>query len=201
MSAFNKTQGITILTHQAVAHPGTVKGDIQDVSTKLSATLILSHASVEAAANTNPGTFHVRISASASGDEDWVTIQKFTAQVSTADTEALTATEPSGETVLACTSTTGFAAGDGLYIQDTEKVVNSEWRVCQEIVTNTSINLLDGLARRKESSDVVWNDAEIFHMQLDLSSVGRLSVFFQHEGASGANVHVKAMMITGDSIS
>lgn len=199
MGTFSKTQGISILNHQAVTHPSTVIGSDQNVATKISATIVMFHASVEAAANTNPGTFYVQVSASGSGDEDWVTVAKFTPQVSTADTEAMTATEVAGETVLAVASTTGFAAEDTLYIQDTGTLADSEWAHCQQVVTNTSIDLIDGLTTGKDSSDVIWNDAEIFHMQIDLSSIGRLRVFFQHEGAAGANVHVKAIMVTGDS--
>ncbi len=199
MAAFSKTHGTTILTHQVVTHPDTVKGSVQDVSTRISTLIAMFHASVEAAANTNPGSFLLQVSASSSGDEDWVTVRKFTVQVSTADTEAMTATEPAAETVLAVASTTGFVAEDNLYLQDTGTLANSEWAKCQEIVTNTSINLIDGLTNEKDSSDVIWNDAEIFFAQLDLSSVGRLRVVFQHEGVAGANAHVKAMMVTGDS--
>lgn len=196
----SKTAGTTILNHQAVTHPDTVKGSAQDVSTKLAATIICFHASVEVQANTNPGTFLIQVSGSASGDEDWATAAQFTAMVSTADTEAMTATEPQGETVLAVASTSGFVAGDGLYIQDTGTLADSEWARCQEFVTNTSINLIDGLTNQKDSADVIWNDAEIFVCTLDLTAVTRLRVVFQHEGATGANVHIKAMMVTGDSI-
>src|SRR3990167_8626134 len=115
----NKTAGTVALTHQAVTHPDTVKGSAQDVSAKTGlATIICFHASVEAAANTNPGSFLIQVSGSASGDEDWATIATVQATVSTADTEAMTATEPSGETVLAVANTTAFVANDNLYIQD-----------------------------------------------------------------------------------
>lgn len=200
MATITKTQGTDVLTHQAVTHPDTVKGSAQDVSTKLGASIIMFHSSVEATANTNPGTFHVQVSGSASGDEDWITHSSFTCTESTADTEAMTATEPAAETVLAVASTTGFAAADVLYIQDTGTLANSEWGRCQEIVTNTSINLIDGLTNAKDASDVIWNDADIFICQLDLTAVGRVRVVFQHEGATGANCHVKALMVTGDSI-
>lgn len=200
MATITKTVGTDILTHQAVTHPDTVKGSAQDVSTKLAATLFLFHASVEAAANTNAGSFLVQVSGASSGDEDWATVYNFTATVSTADTEAMTATEPATETVLAVASTTGFVAGDILYIQDTGTLANSEWARCQEIVTNTSINLIDGLTNQKDSADVIWNDADVFVCQLDLTAVSRLRVVFTHEGATGANCHVKALMVTGDSI-
>ncbi len=200
MANISKTQGISVLDHQAVTHPDTVKGNVQDVSTKLAATIILFHASVEATENTNPGRFLVQISGSSSGNEDWATVYEFVATKSTADSEQLTQTELEGDTSLAVASTTGFAANDILYIQDTGTVTNGEWNRCQEIVTDTSINLVDGLTYQKDSSDVVWNDADIFVCQLDLTAVGRLRVVFQHEGATGANCHVKGLMITGDSI-
>lgn len=201
MATISKTQGTAVLAHQAVTHPDTVKGSAQDVSTKLAATIYCYHASVEAAANTNPGSFLIQTSPSASGDEDWVTQVKLDATISTADTEAMTATEPVGETVLAVASTTGFVAGDTLYIQDASVVADGEWAKCQEIVTNVSINLIDGLTTQKDSADFIWNDADAFPgVQLDLTAVGRLRVVFQHEGATGANVHVKAIMVTGDSI-
>lgn len=200
MAAPSKTAGITILSHQVVTFPDTVKGSAQDVSTKFAATIAMFHAVVEATANTNPGTFYVQISMSASGDEDWATIHKFKATDGTPDTEAMMATEPGGETVLAVASTTGFVAEDQLYIQDTGTLTDSEWALCQEIVTNISIDLVDGLTNAKDGADVIWNDAEIFVCNIDLMAITRLRVVFLHEGATGANVHVKAMMITGDSI-
>lgn len=189
------------LAHQAVTHPATVVGSALDVSTKLALTLALFHASVEAAANTNPGKFLVQVSGAASGTEDWATIAEFDATISTADTEAMTATEPVGEKALTVVATAGFAANDVLYIQDAGTVVDGEWARCREIVTDTTIDLVDGLTNAKDSSDVIWNDADIWTCQLDLTAVGRVRVVFQHEGAAGANCHIKAMAIYGDSIS
>lgn len=200
MATVTKTQGTAVLAHQAVTHPDTVKGSAQDVSTAFSATIVMYHALVEAAANTNAGSFHVQVSPSSSGNEDWATIAQFTANTVTPDTEAITATEPIGETELAVASTTGFVAGDLLYIQDAGTLADSEWARCQEISTDSSITLVDGLTSAKDSSDVIWNDANVFTAQLDLVAVGRLRVIFQHEGSTGANVHVKALMTTGDSI-
>lgn len=199
MATISKTQGTAVLAHQAITHPDTVKGAAQDVSTKMAATIVCYHASVEAAANTNPGSFLIQTSPSSAGDEDWATYAEFPATISTADTEAMTATEPVGETVLACANTTGFVATDYLYVQDASVVADGEWGRCQEIVTNVSINLIDGLTTQKDNADVIWNDADIFTVQMDLTAVGRVRVIFQHEGAAGANVHVKAIMVTGDS--
>lgn len=200
MATISKTQGTTILTHQAVTHPGTAVGADQSVTTKLSATIVMFHASVENTENTNPGSFSIQVSASGSGDEDWVTMAEFTATIDAADTEALTATEPAGEKVLTVSSTTGFAATDQIYIIDSGTLADSEWGKLEKIVVTMSLDLIDGLTTGKDSSDAVWSEAEIFVAQLDLSAVGRLRVIFQHEGTTGANVHVKAIMVTGDSI-
>ena len=202
MATISKTQGTAILAHQAVAHPATVVGSAQDVTTKLAATIMLFHASVEAAANTNPGKFLVQVSGAASGNEDWATIAEFDATISTADSEGINATEPIGETALAVdAATAGFVANDVLYIQDAGTVADGEWGRCREIVTDTTIDLVDGLTNAKDNADVIWNDADIFVCQIDLTAVGRVRVVFQHEGTTGADVHVKGMMVTGDAIS
>ena len=189
------------LAHQAVTHPATVVGSALDVSTKFAMTLDLFHASVEAAANTNPGKFLVQKSASETGNEDWVTIFEFDATISTADTEAMTATEPIGEKALTVAATAGFVTGDKLYVQDVTTLANSEWGLCREIVTDTSIDLVDGLTNAKAINDVIWNDADVWTpIFLDLTGIGRVRVLFMHEGVAGANCHVKALATYGDSI-
>lgn len=198
MATISKSYAVA-LAHQAVTHPATVVGSTLDVSTKLAMSVVLFHASVEAAANTNPGKFLVQASGAASGNEDWVTIAEVDATISTADTEAMTATEPVGETALAVAATAGFAANDVLYIQNTT-VGNGEWARCREIVTNTTIDLVDGLTNEQTSSSVLWNDADIWIVPLDLPAIGRVRVVFQSEGATSVNCHIKAMAVYGDSI-
>lgn len=203
MAVITKTQGTEILTHQVVTHAAaaSVYGADQAVTTKLGATLFMYAGFVEAAANTNPGRFIVQVSAASSGDEDWVDVAEFPiAETGTPATEAMTATEPQGETVLAVASTTDFAALDDIYIQDAGTLADSEWAKIQEIVTDTSITITDGLTTEKDSSDVIFGSAQRFALWLDLTAVGRLRVIFMHEGAVGADMHVKALMVTGDSI-
>ena len=200
MATISKSYAVA-LAHQAVTHPATVVGSALDVSTKLAMTIDLFHAAVESAqANTNPGKFLVQKSAAASGNEDWVTQYEFDATISTADTEAMTATEPIGETALAVASTAEFVSGDKLYIQDTGTLADSEWGLCREITATPTIDLVDGLTNQKDSSDVIWNDADTWTCYLDLTGVGRVRVLFMHEGAVGANCHIKAMATYGDSI-
>lgn len=200
MAVISKTQGTAVLAHTAITHPASLVGADQDVTTKLAATIVCFHAPVENTANTNPGSFYIQVSGSSSGDEDWVTAVQFTPGIVTAVTEPFTATEPVGEKVCAVTSTTGFVATNEVYIINTT-IGNGEWTKIEQIVSNTSIDLLDGLTTEQTAAaSDFWSDAEKFTAQLDLTAIGRLRVIFQHEGATGANVHVKALMISGDSI-
>lgn len=198
----NKTDSVTVLAHQAATHPVTIVGSAIDVRTKRRAVIFLYHGYVEATADTNPGSFKVQVRPDA-GDgsvlEHWITVAKFTAKGTTPDTEAMTATEAAGETVLAVASTTGFAIEDELYIQDTGTLADSEWGEERTQVTNTSITLVDGLTTQKDSSDVIWNDASRWVLELDLNGIESFRVVWSHEGATGANGHVKALAITYDS--
>jgi len=198
----NKTDSVEVLAHQAATHPTTIVGSAIDCRTKRAATIFLYHGYVEATADTNPGSFKVQVRPDA-GDgtatEHWITVATLTAKGTTPDTEAMTATEPVAETVMAVASTTGFAVGDELYIQDTGTLADSEWATERTQVTNTSITLEDGLTNQKDSSDVIWNDASRFVVSLNLESVESFRVIWSHEGATGANGHIKAIAITHDS--
>lgn len=197
-----KTDSVEVLAHQAATHPTTIKGSAIDCRTKFGALIFMYHGYVEAAADTNPGKFLVQVRPNA-GDgtvtEDWKTVAEYVAQGTTPDDEALTATEPAGETVLAVASTTGFEPEDLVYIQDTGTLADSEWGKVQEKDTNVSITLIDGLTNGKDSSDLIFNDASKFTCYLDLSAVESFRVLWMHEGAAGANGHVKATAITYDS--
>ena len=202
MATITKTQGTVILSHQLVTHPASVYGSAQDVSTKLGATILMYAGFIEAAANTDPGSFIVQVSAASSGNEDWVDVATFTVgETGTPAIENLTATEASGETVLAIASTTGFVALDDIYIEDVNTLADSEWAKVQEIDgAPVSVVRTDGLTTGKDTSDNIYGSAERFSLYLDLTAVGRLRVIFMHEGAAGADMHVKALMVTGDSI-
>lgn len=198
----NKTDSVSVLSHQAAVHPLTIVGSAIDVSTKRAAVIFLFHGYVEATADTNPGKFLIQIrpdNGSGSVLEHWVTVAEFTARGTTPDTEAMTATEPAGETVLACASTTGFVVEDELYIQDTGTLADSEWAKLVTVTTNTSLTLMDGLTTQKDSADVIWNDASKWAVPLNLEGVESFRVVWMHVGATGANGHVKALAVTYDS--
>lgn len=198
----SKTDSVSVLSHQAVTHPVTVVGSAIDCTTKKRVTIYLYHGYVEATADTNPGSFLVQVRpdpGSGSVNEHWVTIAKLYAKGTTPDTEAMTATEPAGETTLAVASTTGFAVEDILYIQDTGTLADSEWAILKTFVTNTNIQLIDGLTVQKDSADVIWNDASAWVVPLELEANTSFRVVWTHEGATGANGHIKAIAVSHDS--
>jgi hypothetical protein len=196
----SKTGGGIAIAPVAVTHPDTVIGSSIDISGKFETAVTIFHSSVEATANTNPGVFQVEVSPFSSGDNSWVVLPAciFPATVSTADTEAMTATEPVGETALAVASTTNIIAGDMLYIQNTT-IASSDWSQCQEIVTNTSVNLYRGLTYEQDSNSVIWNDADKWVCVIPIDFL-RFQVTFRHEGGTGANCEIKAEYATVDSI-
>lgn len=200
MPRIKKTNLVTVLSHQEVTHPTTVVGSAIDVSLARRATVFLYHGYVEATADTNPGSFLIQMrpeAADSTVKEHWLTHTTKTAGGTTPDTEALTATEPVGETVLACASTTGFAVSDKLYIQNASTAA-SEWALLRKFAANTSVTLTDGLANDQDTSSVIWNDANVWIVELDVTAIDAIRVVWQHEGATGANGHIKALAVLHD---
>lgn len=201
----NKTDSVAVLAHQAAAHPITIVGSSIDARTKRSVTIFMYHGYIEAVADTNPGKFKVQVRPDAgdsSINEHWITVAEFVVKGTTPDDEAMDAIEPIGEKVLAVTLTAGYAAEDILYIRDIDTLADSEWAECQEIVTDTSIDILDGLTVEKSTAGsgcIIFNDASRFVCALDLNANETYRVIWSHEGATGADGHIKALAITHDS--
>lgn len=182
-----------LLAHQAVTHPDTIVGSAVDVGHHDEALIECYHGFNEAAANTNPGSFLIQTTVASEGDEDWVTKLPLTAVVATPADEAFSDTEPAGEQTIAVVSTTGFAAGNLVYIRD-GTLADSEWAIVREIVASTSIILVDGLAREHAATTTtIFGSAEKFSVKLDLRGARRLRAVYLHEGATAADVHIKAL--------
>ena len=200
----NKTTGVELLAHQAAAHgeATALVGSSYDCRLKIAARVFLYHGYIEATADTNPGSFLIQLRPEAGTStvaEHWITHTKKTAAgVATVATEAMTATEPAGTTVLACASTTGFVAGDKMYIRDGTTLADSEWATIHSIVTDTSVNIVDGLTTGKDSSDVLWGNASTWVVDLDLTTTASLRVVWSHGGTTGADGHVKALAVFYD---
>lgn len=195
----------SIIAHQGVTNPESVEGSAVDVRTALDCLIMCRHAYIEAA---DPGgiepTFHVMASLDQSADppeDSWFKVVSFKATDPSAApaTEAMTATEPIGEKVLAVASTTGFAAGDEVYVQDAGTEADSEWHVVDKVVSNTSIDIFAGLVAAKDSSDVIWANAQTFRIAIP-GNVGHVNVYYSNEGTSAPNTAVLAEVLVNTDI-
>lgn len=184
-----------IIAHQAVTNPESAEGSAVDVRSALDCLIVCRHAYVEAA---DPGgvepEFHVMASLDQTASppaDSWFKVASFKATDPGAApaTEAMTASEPVAEKVLAVSSTTGFAPGDEIYIRDTGTEADSEWHTVDRVVTNTSVDIFGGLVAAKDASDVIWGSAQAFRVAIP-GNVGHVNVHYSNEGTSAPDTAV-----------
>jgi len=187
---------VTLLSHQAVTHPDTVKSTAAQILTVVTYDRVYVecyHAFNEGTTNTNAGSFWIQTSLSSTGDEDWVTNTTHTTSTGTPNVEVCTGTEPVGEQTITIASTTGYTVGALIYIRDTV-LADSEWAYVREVVSNTSVILIDGLTRAHAATTTsLFSIAEKFTTLVDVTGCSRLRVVYFHEGGTGANTHVKVV--------
>lgn len=193
MADFTQTES-TLLTHQAITHPGNVIGSAVDVATYLGGTVRVFLANVETTANATGVSVRLEYSGEAAGD-DWSKYVEWTGSTTAAETEALSDAggEPEDETTLAVASTANLAVGDLIYIRDDDSVTGGEWRRIVSVVTNTSITVDTGLTAAKVQNDDIFDQAEIFSIPVQLDGIKRLRVAIVHQAATGSDIHVKAL--------
>ena len=182
----------TIIAHSALTHPAMLEGTPVACATWISGVITVKVASVEATANATGAAVIVQGSFETTGDDAWFDLLEFTGSTTVPETEAMTATEPEAETVIACASTTNLVVGDRIYLQDASVVADGEWHRIVSVATNASITIDYGLAVQKDSSDVIWTEADIWVCHVDCTGLKRLNVLVVHEAATGANLHVLA---------
>lgn len=190
----------TIITHAALTHPAMIEGTPVNVASALSCMITVTVANIEVTANATGVGVIVQGSFHATTDESWFTLAEFTGSTTAAETEAMTATEPVGETVIACASTTNLIVGDIIYIQDTTVPGAGEWCRIVKVVTNTSITIAYGLTTQKDNADVIWTEADVFPLYVNCEGLKRINVLIIHEAATGSNLHVEALAVLATDI-
>lgn len=182
-----------LLGHQAVTNPATVISDAVSRGPYSHARVECYHAFNEAGANTNPAQFRLQTSVSDQGNDDWVTVVPFTVFNGTPADEVLATTVAAGATALPVAATAGFASGNLIYIRDAT-LANSEWAIVREIVTNTTIDTVDGVANaHAATTTTIFGSAEKFYTILDLRAVRRFRAIYLNEGGTAMNTHIKAV--------
>jgi hypothetical protein len=189
MSNFTQSATQTLLDHQAIAHPANVVGSAIDCSTWLSCQVTAFIGNIETTANATGVGFIIQGSIETSGN-DWIDLVRFAGSTTAAETEALTATEPIGETILALASTTNLLVGSFIYINDETSVATSEWGEIVKVTTNTSITLMDGLLVEKVSGDDVYTQAQRFSALVMCDGLKRIRAVVVHQAATGSDIRV-----------
>lgn len=197
MATITKTAGTSVLSLQSNAASTVLLSSAQDVSTKLAATIYIWFGRRSATAAGAGCNIRIEGSAESSGDKSWGTLVTYTTTFAACEAEAVSGTVNSGQKVITVASTSNLTIGDYIYV-DNGTIGNSEWCRIKSLVTNTSVTVEDDLANAQTSS-TIYDSAESYVAQLDLTAITRLRVVV--DGASFTQAHaVKVLMVTGDSI-
>lgn len=198
MASFLKTIQTALLSLQTVTSGDVVSSSVLDVSTKLSANVMIRFGRKAATALTVGTRIRIEVSAKASGDEDWFPLSSFLSNIALVGDEAVSGTCNAGQAVIAMSSTTGFLVGDLVFIVNST-FGNSEFGRIKSVSTNTSITLEKNLANAQTGATVYAGAQFFVAPSLDLSGVTRLKAVVANSG-TGQDVAVDAQIITCDSI-
>lgn len=129
--------------------------------------------------------FRIEMSPAPSGTGNWHTITQFTSALgSSVGSQAVGAAgAAAGQKVIPMTSTTGFAVGDMIFIQNAT-LANSEFHRITVVTTNTSITIEDNLQNAQPSTSTVYDQAESYYALIDTSSIKRLRIVVDGSGAA-----------------
>jgi hypothetical protein len=197
MATPTKTQGTAVLSLQSLASNSVVISSVVDVTTKFAATVFLHFGRRATSALTEGIEFRVEASSKSSANGHWYPIVSFKTATAAAESEAVSGTVSAGTNVVTVASTTNLVAGDLIYI-DNGTIGNSEWGRIKSISTNKSVTIEDNLVNAQTGA-TIYDQAEMYVAQLDLSAIGRLRIVADGRN-SGQAVAIEAHAVTLDSI-
>ena len=114
--------------------------------------------------------------------------------------QALTATEPDGETQLACTSSAEFDIGDYIFIEDGGTIANSEWVHVGDVETG-EVHITPGLGNGKDSSDTMHTEAIRFQGTYEIAGKwSQIRLVISTAGATGNNILVLGHVTILDAV-
>ena len=201
MADYTQVQA-TVLTQQALALAASVAGTPVNVAGYLAGIVYIYKGKTATTADLTAGLDYIalQVSPDASGN-NWYDYTKFIPSGTAALTEALTATEPVGETVLATSTTAAFVLGSYVFCTDaTDEALNSEWLVPIAVAANVSHTYRDGLLFAKAADDDVYDQAERWAVGIDFAGVQRIRLVAQHLGATGSGWVIKAILEAASAI-
>lgn len=191
MADWTKSESADAIAHQEVTHPASVIGGDLGCADDDAVFIVLRWASIEAAANTNAGSFLIQGSDKTSGDENWTALAEISTPTGTsAKSDLDSGGEAIGQTVIGVSATASLASGEWCYLEDTTVATDSEWRFILSLVANDTITVSDGIAVAKDDTDDCWSDAQVVGINVDVHAYNRFRVLYVHQGATGANTAI-----------
>lgn len=213
----DNTQGRLVLAPLSmIVHPDSRVHDEVAVASFLSGRVYIFVAKVETTADVDGVTIRIQGRAGDSAGlpaGHWADIQTIvTKKTVTLSAIALTATEPIGETDLALASdpTVTYDYGSEVYVRDTNggspttatgqlasPQAQGEFHVLEDRTAGPDVAILakgvvGGLAFEKDSSDILYNDCEVFAFDIfSLGGYSELRAIVQHRGATGSDIHYR----------
>ena len=194
LQAQTKTQAV-LNDWTLLAQNSAVASNEIDTSGMFSLTLYIQHAITTSGTAQDDGVFIIESASSAAAlDEDWSEMFRVPMVTGTPNSEALTATEPIGETTITIASTTGNYLNDGLqwmFILD-NTIGDSEMIKVVSAVSNTSITILDGLTNEHTTADVIYDFADSRAYYVDVYQKDRIRVTIDNTlDNGGTTVHFR----------
>lgn len=181
---------------QEIAQNTLVEGATADVSTAYDALIQIWYALTNATAHT--GTrIRVQHSTATSGDEDWADLAVLIVGIGTTNLENITNNPAAaGTTVLTCASTTGYAAGAWIFLEDVSVFADSEWCFVKSITANTNVTVADGTARQHAVNSIMNSVAGCCVPIMVPASTQRVRICYDNTyDADGATVAVKSNIV------
>ena len=160
MATFSKTLG-TLYALASTAASSVSLGTALDVSTKMGGLVYVRFGRRAATAAGAGANLRLEASHSATLDNSWYPFAIFTTAFAACSDEAVTASAASGQKVISCASTTGFTAGDIIFIDNTT-IGNSEWARIKSIEGTPSVTVEDNLVNTHSSIATMYDSAEIY---------------------------------------
>lgn len=197
VSTPTKTQNVTVFTLASTAASSVAISSDVDVSTIWGASFFIRFGRRSASAAGAGVNIRIEGSFASSGNNTWIPLAVFTTNFAACEAEAVSGTVNSGTNVITVASTTNLTAGDIIYI-DNGTIANSEWARIKSISANVSVTIEDNLVNAQTGA-TIYDSAEMYVAQLDLSSIGRIRVVVDGSLFTQANT-VEVKMVTLSSI-
>jgi hypothetical protein len=177
------------------------KSSVLNVSTTFSTALFIDYAPVSTSIPSIGAQFIIEGSEKASGNETWRPLQTFfTGNAAASLASTVAGGTAANATVAQILSNTGFSGGDLIYFANVTTIINSEWARVGWI-SAASVVLEDGLTNVQDSTGV-WNKAQQFIAQLDVSPYQRVRVVAHNALFPGLPITInwRVAALTADTV-